>query len=108
MDKIISGTNGRIELGKHIVADPEIGSGKPTFKGTRKSVDNIIRTFERGHTVDEVAQKWNLPAEAVIEALQLAARAVREHYRSAPLSVKPPADQEVDMQREAVVVGASR
>jgi uncharacterized protein (DUF433 family) len=107
MDKMISGTNGRIELGKHIVADPEIGSGKPTFKGTRKSVDNIIRTFERGHTVDEVAQKWGLSSEAVIEALQLAARAVRQHYRAAPLPVKPAMDREVDVPRETVVAGTS-
>ncbi len=72
---------GRVELGKYIVADPKIAFGKPTFKGTRKTPDGVLACFQEGHTLDEAARLWGVSQEAVIEALDLARTAVIEYYR---------------------------
>jgi uncharacterized protein (DUF433 family) len=72
---------GRVELGKYIVADPKISFGKPTFKGTRKTLDGVLECFQKGRTLDEAAQLWEVSREAVVEALDLAKTAVIEYYR---------------------------
>ncbi|MBI1927540.1 DUF433 domain-containing protein [Candidatus Poribacteria bacterium] len=73
--------NKRVELGKYIVADPKIAFGKPTFKGTRKTPDGVLSCFQKGHTLAEAAQLWGVSQEAVIEALDLARKAIIEYYR---------------------------
>jgi hypothetical protein len=40
----------RIELGRYIVADPVIGHGKPTYKGTRVMVWQDLAMLERGES----------------------------------------------------------
>jgi len=72
---------GRVELGKYIVADSKIAFGKPTFKGTRKTLDGVLECFQKGRTLDEAAQLWGVSREAVVEALDLAKTAVIEYYR---------------------------
>jgi hypothetical protein len=46
--------NRRIELGRHIVADPAICGGQPTFKGTRIMVWLVLEQLERGLTKNPV------------------------------------------------------
>ena len=70
----------RVELSKYIVADPYICHGQPTFKGTRKIVHLIVRSFHSGRTIDEIAFNHELPHEAIIEALEMAAEAFWERY----------------------------
>ena len=59
------------ELGKYVVADPQICHGEPVFKETRKLVRDCIEMAATGLTIDELASRANLPREAIIEALHL-------------------------------------
>ena len=55
----------RIELGEYIVADPEICHGKPTFKGTRIMVWQVLDDVAAGRSgtssatgVGKAAFRW--------------------------------------------------
>jgi len=63
----------RVELGRHIVADPLICHGKPTFKGTRIMVWQVLDALARGETWDEIVKAWDgrVSKEAVAETIQL-------------------------------------
>jgi hypothetical protein len=52
MSKSKQRTNGSVELGRYIVADPMICHGKPTFKGTRVFVADVLADVERGLSWD--------------------------------------------------------
>ncbi len=64
----------RVELGKHIVADPEICHGQPTFKGTRIMVWIVLEQLEDGLTWDEVVLEWDgkVREAAIAEAIAIA------------------------------------
>jgi uncharacterized protein (DUF433 family) len=68
----------RVELGDYVVADPEICHGKPTYKGTRIMVWQILQDLARGETVDEVVRAWGgrVSREAVLETIRLAGGAL--------------------------------
>src|SRR3989441_5927056 len=49
----------RIELGHFIVADPRICHGKPTFKGTRIMVWQVLEDVAEGKSWDFISQvRW--------------------------------------------------
>src|SRR5437870_2072963 len=65
----------RIELGRYIVADPEICHGKPTFKGTRIMVFQVLNDVAAGRSWDFICNtRWGgrIPLAAVAEAVRLA------------------------------------
>jgi len=64
-------------LGKHIVVDPEICHGQPTFVGTRVRVSQVLKQVASGMDWDMIVWQWRgtVPREAVAEAVQLAGRA---------------------------------
>ena len=64
----------RVELGKHIVADPEICHGQPTFKGTRIMVWIVLDQLERGMTWKEIVGEWDgkVFEEAIAETIAIA------------------------------------
>ncbi len=64
----------RIELGHFIVADPKICHGKPTYKGTRIMVWQILEALGDGESVDEVIKAWGgrISREAILETIRLA------------------------------------
>jgi uncharacterized protein (DUF433 family) len=69
----------RVELGRYIVADPAICHGKPTFKGTRVFVADVLTDVERGLSWDFIVQRWGggkICKAAVTEAVQLARQAL--------------------------------
>jgi len=70
----------RVELGQYIVADPYICHGKPTFKGTRKLVHLVVEDLADSEFLDELVEQYDLPKEAVREAVRLAAQALREYF----------------------------
>ena len=73
------GFSERVELGQYIVADPEICHGKPTFKGTRVTVADVLADVEHGLSWDFICYRWGdgkITKEAVAEAVQLARRAL--------------------------------
>jgi hypothetical protein len=68
----------RIELGEYIVADPEICHGKPTFKGTRIMVWQVLDDVAEGRSWDFICnERWGgrIPLGAVAEAVRLAQEA---------------------------------
>ena len=69
----------RIVLGRHIVADPKICGGQPTFTGTRIMVWIVLEQLERGLTWDEVTREWDgrVGAEAIAEAIAIADMVVK-------------------------------
>jgi uncharacterized protein (DUF433 family) len=69
----------RKELGQFIVADPRICRGRPTFKGTRVTVADVLADVERGLAWEFICYRWGdgkITKEAVAEAVQLARRAL--------------------------------
>ena len=69
----------RKALGQFIVADPRICRGKPTFKGTRVTVADVLADVERGLSWDFICYRWGdgkLTKEGIAEAVQLARRAL--------------------------------
>jgi hypothetical protein len=68
----------RIELGDFIVADPEICHGKPTFKGTRIMVWQVLDDVARGRSWEFICNtRWGgrLALAAVAEAVRLSREA---------------------------------
>lgn len=68
-------------VGRHIVSDPGICHGKPTFRGTRILVSDVLAQIADGMAWETVIQEWHgsVTREAIAEALQLATRALLEH-----------------------------
>jgi uncharacterized protein (DUF433 family) len=65
----------RKDLGRFIVADPRICRGRPTFKGTRITVADVLADVERGLSWDFICYRWGdgkITNDAVAEAVQLA------------------------------------
>jgi len=73
----------RVELGEYIVADPEICHGKPTFKGTRIMVWQVLEDVAEGRSWDFICnRRWGgrIPLTAIAEAVRLAQEALLERY----------------------------
>jgi uncharacterized protein (DUF433 family) len=64
----------RIELGDCIVVDPAICHGKPTYKGTRIMVWQVLAMLERGESWEHIRQAWpgRISDEAIAETIRLA------------------------------------
>lgn len=75
----------RLEIGQHLVRDPEIYHGELTFKGTRVPVSVVLAYIADGMSLPRVRRNWpEVPKEAVQEALLLAQEAlVEKHYSAA-------------------------
>jgi len=59
-------------IGRHIVTDPGICHGKPTFRGTRILVADVLEQIASGMAWETVIQEWHgsVSKEAIAEALQ--------------------------------------
>lgn len=68
-------------IGRHIVADPQICHGKPTFRGTRIFVADVLEQVASGMIWEAIIEEWNgnITKEAIAEAVQLAAEALIKH-----------------------------
>jgi len=49
----------RVELGCHIVADPKICGGRPTFKGARIMVWIVLEQLDRALTWAAITREWD-------------------------------------------------
>jgi uncharacterized protein (DUF433 family) len=66
-----------------IVADPEIRFGKPTIRGTRITVENILRLSAKGLSVTEILQEYShLTEEDILAAHEYAADHLRDAFTS--------------------------
>lgn len=68
-------------LGRYIVADPEICHGKPTFRGTRILVADVLEQVADGLAWETIIEEWrgSINHEAIAEAVRLSRQAFLEH-----------------------------
>ena len=62
---------------RFIVFDPEVCGGKPVIKGTRVTVEVVLESLANGWSVEEVAEEFKIPREAVLEVLKYALKILR-------------------------------
>lgn len=68
-------------MGRYIVTDPEVSHGKPTFRGTRVLVSDVLEQVASGMAWETIIEEWNnsITKEAIQEAIQLASQAFIKH-----------------------------
>jgi uncharacterized protein (DUF433 family) len=61
-------------LGRHIVVDPAICHGKPTFRGTRIMVAQVLKQVAKDMPWDAIMAEWRgrISKDAIAEAVDLA------------------------------------
>ena len=67
-------------VGKYIVIDPEICHGKPTFRGTRIMVWQVLEMLANGRSWEAITKAWGgrVSQEAIEEALEYASQVLRK------------------------------
>ncbi len=65
-------------LGRYIVADSGVCGGKPTFRGTRILVADVLGQVARGMAWETIVEEWRgaVSMEAIAEAVRLAREAL--------------------------------
>ena len=59
-------------LGEYIVSAPGVCGGRPTFKHTRVEAIGVLNLLAAGYTIEQIAQRFDVPKMAVGEAIRLA------------------------------------
>jgi uncharacterized protein (DUF433 family) len=61
-------------LGRYIVSDPTICHGKPTFRGTRILVADVLEQVAMGLSWEAIIEEWRgaVTEEGIAEAVRLA------------------------------------
>jgi len=78
-------------IGRYIVTDPAICHGKPTFRGTRIMVSQVLDMVAKDMEWDSISAAWGgkVTREAIAEAVGLANQIFLDHmheYRVEPAS----------------------
>ena len=78
-------------LGRFMVADPDICHGKPTFRGTRILVADVLDQVAAGLAWETILEAWRgrITPEAIAEAVRLARQAFLEHVSETEDMVVP-------------------
>ena len=68
-------------IGRFVVADSKICHGKPTFRGTRVLVADVLDQVATGMAWETIIEEWNgsISKEAIGEAVLLAGQALDRH-----------------------------
>ncbi|MBO3798482.1 MAG: DUF433 domain-containing protein [Thermoproteota archaeon] len=67
----------RVEINEYIVIDTEICHGKPTFKGTRIMVWQVLEMLKAGYGFEDILREFpTLTVEHIRAALDFAAKKV--------------------------------
>jgi uncharacterized protein (DUF433 family) len=68
-------------ISRYIITDPRICHGKPTFRGTRIMVAQVLEQVASGMAWEVIVEEWrgSVPKEAIAEAVRLATQAFGEH-----------------------------
>ena len=68
-------------IGRYIVTDPKICHGKPTFRGTRIMVSQVLEQVANGMVWEAIIEEWrgSITKDAIAEAVRLASQAFVEH-----------------------------
>jgi uncharacterized protein (DUF433 family) len=71
-----------VDVGQHMVIDPEMAHGRLTFKGTRVPVATVLAFLAQGESIDDLVRNWpQLSPEAVAEAIRMASEALHHRYQ---------------------------
>ncbi|MDN3514299.1 MAG: DUF433 domain-containing protein [Candidatus Brocadia sp.] len=74
-----------MEYTKRIVSDPDIMLGKPTIKGTRITVELILRKMSEGMTIEELLEAYlHLTKEDILAAVSYSADVIAKEELIAP------------------------
>lgn len=65
-------------LGDYVVMAPAVCGGRPTFKYTRIEANGALNLMAAGYTLEQIAQRFEVPPQAIAEALRIAALQLRE------------------------------
>ena len=67
--------------GRYIISDPEICHGKPTFRGTRIMVADVLEQIADGLDWETIIEEWHgiITKEAIAEAVSLSRQAFLEN-----------------------------
>jgi uncharacterized protein (DUF433 family) len=78
-------------IGRHIITDPEICHGKPTFRGTRIMVWQVLEQVASGMAWETIEEEWRgkVTKQAIAEAVQLASQAFVEHADEYSFTLEP-------------------
>ncbi len=61
------------ELKERIVIDPKIMAGKPVIKGTRITVDLVLRLLAQGQMVNDILENYpHLKKDDILAAIEYA------------------------------------
>lgn len=68
-------------LGRYIVADPKVCHGKPTFRGTRIMVWQVLEMLADGLAWESIIEQCHnsITKDAIAEAIKLSSEAVLKH-----------------------------
>lgn len=68
-------------LGRYIVADPRICHGKPTFRGTRIMVWQVLEMLAEGLAWETIIEEchYSITKDAIAEAIRLSGEAFLRH-----------------------------
>lgn len=70
---------------EHITVDPDIITGKPIIKGTRITVDLILRKLSEGMSIDEMLEAYpHLTKEDILAALSYSADVIAQEEMIVP------------------------
>ncbi len=77
----MKGSNKRQLLGRYIVVDPEICNGKPTFRGTRIMVWQVLEMLAHGMAWETIIEECHnsITKDAIAEAVKLSGEAFLKH-----------------------------
>ncbi len=78
-------------MGRYVVIDPKICHGKPTFRGTRIMVWQVLEMVAEGMSWKMIIEQFHgsITKEAIAEALALAGRAFNEHAQEYAQELSP-------------------
>lgn len=68
-------------FGRYIVTDPDICHGKPTFRGTRILVADVLEQVADGLAWETIREEWRgaISDEAIAEAIRMSRQAFLEN-----------------------------
>ena len=72
-------------LGGYVVVDAEVCHGKPTFRGTRILVSDVLEQVASGMAWEAIIEDWRgaVAHEAIAEAVRLARESLVKHASGA-------------------------
>jgi uncharacterized protein (DUF433 family) len=78
-------------IGRYIVTDPSICHGKPTFRGTRIFVSDVLEQVASGMAWETIVEEWHhsITEETIGEAVRLASQSFLEHAHEYVLEPAP-------------------